>query len=211
MVDYCIENHGLYPSISEKTALAKAVVKLFPAFRLQHTKYGIVSRLTHCFLIYLEKKRCIHKINFISILQEMFYNSNKNSGWMLSVLKTRRMAEKKNKDHMDISDSKSSKPDSIMYTDENAKTDVEFLKTCLVTPVTLPVIKEKLLLTTKYRKTMCKDPNTDLRTIFPYFYTHPELVSTLNIILYIMFIYENPRIARSYTTTIIPNFFADNF
>lgn len=42
LADYCIEKHGLslYPSISEKTALAKAAVTLFPAFRLPDTKYG---------------------------------------------------------------------------------------------------------------------------------------------------------------------------
>lgn len=50
LVDFCVEKHGLHPSVDEKMALAKAGVALFPAFRIKDTKHGIVSSRFSCFL-----------------------------------------------------------------------------------------------------------------------------------------------------------------
>lgn len=111
-------------------------------------------------------------------LQEMFYNTSNKSGWILYVLKTRRLALKRDKNIESNSNiDKKLEPDTAMYSAENAREDVEYMRTALVDPLTMPQIKEKLLLTRKYRTDLCKKPNIDFRTLFPYFFTHPELVS----------------------------------
>lgn len=118
---------------------------------------------------------------FMQNMQEMFYNTSNNSGWIISVLKTRRTALKRDGNAKDNNGNEIKlESESAAYTDVEARQDVEYLRTVLVNPTTMPFIEKKLLLTRKYRTDICEKPITDFRSLFPYFFTHPELVSIQN-------------------------------
>lgn len=63
------------------------------------------------------------------------------------------------------------------YSDICAKKDVEFLKSTKVDANSMEIIKEKLKLTSSYRKRLINDISVDLLEYFPYFFTCPDLVS----------------------------------
>lgn len=68
---------------------------------------------------------------------------------------------------------------TMEYTDENAKADVELLRTLAVNDINMPIIEEKLMLTLKHRAAICAEHPNFLER-FPYFFTHPALVSYMN-------------------------------
>lgn len=111
----------------------------------------------------------------------MFYNVKNSSGWLVSVLKGRRHADKRNKNANDAEDVDMNSNDVDValpaYTDEQAKDDCNFLRTAVVDPSMKPIIEDKLKATAEYRKQICSDPANNLLERFPFFYTHPELVS----------------------------------
>lgn len=65
------------------------------------------------------------------------------------------------------------------YSDICAKKDVDFLKSLRVDENNMGTIKEKLKLTSSYRKKMLSDLSIDLLECFPYFFTCPNLVSMM--------------------------------
>lgn len=60
--------------------------------------------------------------------------------------------------------------------DEEAKADIDFLKTILVNEENIGLIKEKLIATKSYRLKMMEELEIDLLEMFPYFFTNPSLV-----------------------------------
>lgn len=98
---------------------------------------------------------------------------------MVSVLKVRRLSAKRKK-YNAIEDLDGGNL-SMVYTDDNAKDDIEFLRTVAVNDTNMPIIEDKLTLTLKYRADIvCADKRPSLLERFPYFFTHPTLVSDLN-------------------------------
>lgn len=65
----------------------------------------------------------------------------------------------------------------LQYSEICAKKDVDFLKSTKVDDENMGIIKEKLKLTSSYRKKMVNDPSIDFLEYFPYFFTFPNLVS----------------------------------
>lgn len=63
------------------------------------------------------------------------------------------------------------------YSDICAKKDVDLLKSLKVDKINMGTFKEKLKLTSSYRKKMLSDLSIDLLECFPYFFTCPKLVS----------------------------------
>lgn len=59
---------------------------------------------------------------------------------------------------------------------ERERNDIEFLKITVVNDANLPFIKAKIQSTLSYRWKLMKEPELDLREIFPYFFTHSTLV-----------------------------------
>lgn len=70
------------------------------------------------------------------------------------------------------------------YSDVEAAKDVDLLKSMKVDEKSMETIMEKIKLTTSYRKKMMKDLSIDLLETFPYFFTHPKLVSLRSLTIY---------------------------
>lgn len=64
---------------------------------------------------------------------------------------------------------------------EREKTDVELLKITVVNDSNLPYIKAKLQSTLSYRFRSMEKQELDLKENFPYFFTHPTLVTRTNL------------------------------
>lgn len=113
----------------------------------------------------------------------MFFNRQKNIGSLMTILKTRRQRNKKQRinevnEDIEIEDENVNNISTAdEYTEHEAKTDLEFLKSVVVNDNTLSIFKEKLTLTLSYRINLVKDNETDLLVNFPYFFTYPELVN----------------------------------
>lgn len=91
----------------------------------------------------------------------------------MSAIKVRRLADKRSKS---ITNEDAEEANLTMnYSDENAKDDIEFLRTVAVNETSMPIIEEKLMMTLKYRAVICAD-NPNLLERFPYFFTHAALV-----------------------------------
>lgn len=95
----------------------------------------------------------------------------------MSVLKVRRLSAKRRK-NMPIEEQEEANL-TMEYTAENAKADIEFLRTLPVNDTNMAIIEEKLMLTLKYRAAICEEHPNFLER-FPYFFTHPALVSNMN-------------------------------
>lgn len=59
----------------------------------------------------------------------------------------------------------------------NAKENFEFLKSAIIDQTDLEILKQKLNSTRSFRANMLQDKNIDLRENFPFFFSHPSLVS----------------------------------
>lgn len=66
--------------------------------------------------------------------------------------------------------------DELIISDEEAKSDIDFLKTVLVNDENIGLIKEKLIATRSYRLKMMEELDIDLLEMFPHFFTNPSLV-----------------------------------
>lgn len=102
----------------------------------------------------------------------MFYSSSDNKGWFVPVLKNRRKLASHSND-----ESQNNIEYTDEYTEENAKADVDFLRTTALTKSNMTIFEQKLKATMNYRKSICNDANIDLLERFPYFFTHPESVN----------------------------------
>lgn len=105
------------------------------------------------------------------------------AGWILSNLKNRRVADKRNKNSNDTEKEDENTHDDQMeenieeYTEENAKDDCEFLRSVVVNSSNRAKIEEKLIATTEYRKKICMNSDNNLLKHFPCLFTHSYLVS----------------------------------
>lgn len=68
--------------------------------------------------------------------------------------------------------------DEMLLNEEQAKQEVENLKSILVNTQNMDEIKSKLRSTLVYRLDLLKQIELNLREYFPYFFVSPELVNT---------------------------------
>lgn len=96
------------------------------------------------------------------------FNSD-DGGWLSICLKNRRNRAKENDESDQVQNNE----------DENidAQSGVNYLKKVVVNEANMPEIKQKLIETLDHRLKMLEALEIDLRTEFPYFFTHPQLVS----------------------------------
>lgn len=71
----------------------------------------------------------------------------------------------------------------------NGKEDLEFLKGSIIDRTDLDVLKQKLDSTRSFRVNMLQDKNIDLRENFPFFFSHPSLVSFR--LIYVSLLFKN--------------------
>lgn len=95
----------------------------------------------------------------------------------MSALKVRRLAVKRSKHAINEDPGEANL--TMKYTDENAKDDIEFLRTVAVNDTNMPIIEEKLMMTLKHRAVICADNHPNLLERFPYFFTHAGLVGRI--------------------------------
>lgn len=109
----------------------------------------------------------------------MLFDSKSNSGWLVNGLKNLRrrniLQGIRTEDDVDVEDAQT----RDRYSDIQAAADVKFLKSVKVNDENIQTIKEKIKLTSVYRKNMLNDLCMDLLENFPYFFTNPELVNTI--------------------------------
>lgn len=103
----------------------------------------------------------------------MLYDARNNAGWLVFGMKNLRIKRgiKKTK-NASIEDA-----EGEQYTDSFAIKDVAWLKSTIAEEKNMDTIKEKLKLSSSYRKKLLKDKSIDLLEVFPYFFTCPQLVS----------------------------------
>lgn len=103
----------------------------------------------------------------------MFYNKQKNCGWLVSILKRMRSWVRQTETLMET-ESDTDNDDDI---DNSAvQDDLKYLKTIVVTTENLPIIKEKLRRTLTCRSIVLSNPSIDLLVEFPFFFLNVELV-----------------------------------
>lgn len=73
-------------------------------------------------------------------------------------------------------------------TDEDAQTELNALKSIVIDDTSIDLVMAKLRLTRKYRSKLLMDKNLNLKEYFPFFFTHPHLVTDTILIL----MYEKP-------------------
>lgn len=61
----------------------------------------------------------------------------------------------------------------------NIEDEIQVLKSLIVNEGNMNIIVDKLNLTREYRSTLLKRTDIELKEYFPYFFTHPPLVSQL--------------------------------
>lgn len=104
----------------------------------------------------------------------MLFDPTASTGFLVAKMKKKRQNIKRQR-LREVSDENTDT--DIDYTEENAKTDIELMRTSVVTEENLDIFKEKAVLTHKYRLKLLLDRTVDLQEIFPYFLVRPDLVS----------------------------------
>lgn len=116
----------------------------------------------------------------------MFYNQRKNSGWLVTALKTRREGNKAGHSSPDYdmaasNDARDNDEDELeneeeSYSDEQAKSDVEYMKNNIYDKNTSENFETKLKLTFDYRMKIIKDCKSKVLIEFPFLFCHADLV-----------------------------------
>lgn len=104
---------------------------------------------------------------------------NGDSGWLNSRIKNLREAKNKliQKRHVETNENSILAEQNEIGNDE-AKAIITSLKSMAVVPGKLEEISQKLAITRKYRKNLLLgNVELNLKKQFPYFFTHPEVVS----------------------------------
>lgn len=104
---------------------------------------------------------------------------NGDSGWLNSRIKNLREAKNKliQKRHVETNENSILAEQNEIGNDE-AKAIITSLKSMAVVPEKLEEISQKLAITRKYRKNLLLgNVKLNLKELFPYFFTHPEVVS----------------------------------
>lgn len=109
----------------------------------------------------------------------------KNSGWLVTIMKTRRQKDKVKPIGDDLMDEVLQLVDQ--YSIDEAIQDIEYLKTTKFDSNTAEIIHEKLKLTVSARQKMLKDESANILEHFPYFFTNPELVKLFTIFVNVNF------------------------
>lgn len=107
----------------------------------------------------------------------MFYNPSNGLGWIVSKLKTIRsnMGKSAPNNENNVDENDNNHDDGL--TSYDPREDVDFLQTIVVNEANMPIIHAKLIKTLEYRRKLFEDKNLNLLERFPYFFTHPQLVS----------------------------------
>lgn len=110
--------------------------------------------------------------------QDLIYNHSLSSGWLVSILKTRR-ARQKNKGSKNKNATDSDEPDlepETEYSDADAEADMLYLKQTPYSKDTEREIKERLKRSAAHRQVLMQDANSNIISDFPYLFLHPDLV-----------------------------------
>lgn len=109
---------------------------------------------------------------------------NGNVGWLNCRLKNLREAQNKIKRQQPNNnvETNANSSDDLDYADQElndseANKLIQVLKSTVVGPQTIDLIMAHLASTRKHRHKMLLDKDLDLKQEFPYFFTHPNLVS----------------------------------
>lgn len=105
----------------------------------------------------------------------MWFNSK--NGYIDNKLKYIRHQQKCHDDISEVPDDLNNQGNIDNIDESKIMDDLFFLKTTVVTKESLPLIQEKLINTQKYRVDMLKDLGLNLLGNFPFFFSHPDLVS----------------------------------
>lgn len=105
----------------------------------------------------------------------MWFNSK--NGYIDNKLKYIRHQQKCHADISEVPDGSNNQRNIDKIDESKITDDLSFLKTTVVTIESLPLIKEKLINTQKYRVDLLKDHELDLLENVPFFFSNPDLVS----------------------------------
>lgn len=104
-------------------------------------------------------------------------------GYLNTKKKNERYAEKTCQRDQNESNNNDSFEGAIDVT-ERQKQDIEVLKATIVNESNLPEIQTKLKSTLAYRQKLLENRELDLKEFFPYFFTDPELVYRMDILIF---------------------------
>lgn len=170
--EYTKLRFGLKPNKLQKVAVSRAVIVLFPALAINLPgKEPFVSRIFILIIFF---------VIFYVCFQDLIFNSIDGGALGIRMRNMRQANSKMTKDQnqlsfideaMDLTINKS------MIDEEEAAAIVNETKMTLVTDENMDVIKQNLIKTIIYRSKMLTGLELNLRENFPYFFTHPSLVS----------------------------------
>lgn len=109
----------------------------------------------------------------------MLFNSTADTGILIAKLKTKRQKIKQQRIREKCNENSDADDSNDTYLEENAKNDIEFMRTTVVTEENILIFKEKAVLTHKYRMQLLLEKTVDLQETFPYFFVRSDLVRTL--------------------------------
>lgn len=112
---------------------------------------------------------------------DAIFNPSTSTGWLVTILKTRRTRNKQ---------TKPKKPEEVSttvldpeYTQAHVESDILYLKQTPYTKDTEEEIKLKLKRTVKHRQLLLTDGNSNMLANFPYLFVHSELVISFFLIV----------------------------
>lgn len=108
------------------------------------------------------------------------------TGWINARLKyVREQQNKLNQNPNEATDNNNL--DEVIMTDDMATDDILFLKSLVVCEDNMVIFIQKLNATRSYRQKMLLDKSIHLKEQFPYFFTHPHLVTSKLSIIWFCF------------------------
>lgn len=172
--------YGYYPDQKDKITVSKAIITLFPCYETPSSKCdGIVSFTISKMMFFFHSNSYFH---WLFYWQDLIFNPSTSTGWLVSILKTRRTQNKATKptQKRTTMSRKRQAIDSIEclleYTQENGDDDIRYLKQTPYTDDTEDEIKARLKRSAEFRRAMLEDLSSNIISNFPYLFVHSELV-----------------------------------
>lgn len=169
---------GNHPKRAEKIAIAEAIICLFPAFKVENSKFGgIVSMpllILSCFCLYTITDKFKYQLIKKKFFQDLFYNPENNSGYLAAKLKNlntklAKLGNNSNKKRK-LSEVDNDSDDEAVISEE----DLRFFKNCIISDE-LNLVKQKLRETSKARQKFMTTCSNILEN-FPIFLYDSSLV-----------------------------------
>lgn len=162
-------------TFERKKMAAKALTLLFPSLQYKNSADGTVSTIFSIF--YLLNYRFLVTCNvYCLIISQDFLVGN--GGSICNRIKYLAMKRKNEMNRSQLNISTAAETTTI-DTDDVGPNALTFLKQAIIGQLDSQTIKAKLNASRIYRKCILENEQCDLRTDFPFFLSHPTLVSTL--------------------------------